>query len=164
MGVDAAGLRGDVVGEGVEVGGLDFGCLAVGEDFLDDGVNTEQGGEGLLVGFVLAGFGFLGLIQELEVIEEDLAELFRGGDVERGAGVGLDRFRELVYGLLEVDGYGLEGFQIDGDSLHFHADEDGEEGRFDFEIDFFLATFLEERPEFLGELVGDVGVLGGVFG
>lgn len=77
MGVDAAGLRGDVVWEGVEVGGLELGGFAVAEDFLDDRVDAEEGGKGLLVGLVLAGFGFLGLFEELEVIEEDLAELFR---------------------------------------------------------------------------------------
>ena len=76
MSVDTVCLRGDVCGEGIKVGGLELCSFAVGEDFLDDGVDAEEGGEGLLVGFVLAGFGFLGLVEELEVIEEDLAELF----------------------------------------------------------------------------------------
>ena len=75
-----------------------------------------------------------------------------------------DGFCELVDGLLEIDADGLEGFGIDGDAFHFHANEDGEEGGFDFGEDFVLAGFLEERAEFFGELEGDVGVLGGVFG
>ena len=36
-----------------------------------------EGGERLFVGLVLAGLGFLRLVGEAELVEEDLAELFR---------------------------------------------------------------------------------------
>jgi hypothetical protein len=127
-------------------------------------VDAEEGGEGLLVRLVLAGGGFLGLIEELEVLEEDLAELLGGGDVEGGAGVGFDGFRELVDALLEIDADILKGSGVDGDAFHFHADEDGEERGFDFGKDGFHAAPGEDGAELCGELEGDIGVFGGVFG
>ena len=127
-------------------------------------MDAEEGGEGLFVGLVLAGGSFLGLVQQLQVIEEDLAELLWGGDVEGCAGVGFDGFRELVDALLKIDADILERAGIDGDALHFHADEDGEEGGFDLGKNRCHAAFREDGAEFCGELEGDVGVLGGVFG
>ena len=106
MGVDAAGFRNDVVRQRVEVGGLEFGGFAPGEDVGDDRVFAFERGERLLVGLVLAGLGFLRLVGEAEVVEEDFAELFGRGDVERAVGVAVDGFREFVDLLLEFDADG----------------------------------------------------------
>ena len=64
MGVDAPGFRRDVRRQGVEVGGFELGRFPPGEDVGDDGVLAFQGGEGLLVGLVLPGFGFLRLVSQ----------------------------------------------------------------------------------------------------
>ena len=77
MGVDAAGGGLDVLRQGIDVGGLQLGDLAVFEDGIDDGMAARKRGEGLFVGLVLAGAGLLRFVDELEFIEEDLAELFR---------------------------------------------------------------------------------------
>ena len=62
VGVDALVVGGDVVGEGVDVGGLELGGLAIEEDVGGDGVVDGEEGEGLFVGFVLAGFCLFGFV------------------------------------------------------------------------------------------------------
>ncbi len=163
-GVDAAGFQLDVIWEGIEVCGFQFRSLAPGKNFLDDGVHAKEGGECLLVGLVLAGFGLLRLVEEVQVVEEDLAELLGGAEIEGGAGVAFDCFCELVNGLLEIDADGIEGIRVDGDAFHFHAHEHREQRTLDGGPDFVLSGFLEERAELFRDLPGDVGVLGGVFG
>ena len=76
MGVDAAGVGGAMLGEGVDVGRLEFGGLAVFKDIGHDGVFGRELREGLFVGFELAGFCLLGLFHELHFTEENFAQLF----------------------------------------------------------------------------------------
>jgi hypothetical protein len=109
MGVDAARFRNDVAGQCVEIGGLEFGGLAPCKDVVDDRVLAFEGGEGLFVGLVLAGLGFLRLVGEAELVEEDFAELFGRGDVEGTVGVFVDRFRKFVDLLLEFRADGRRG-------------------------------------------------------
>ena len=75
-GVDAAGPGEDRGGQRVGVSGLEFGALAVFEETADDLVFRPQRDEGLFVGGVLAGTGFLRRVGNLQAIEQDFAELF----------------------------------------------------------------------------------------
>ena len=75
----------------------------------------------------------------------------------------VDRFRELVDLDLQLVADDAERRGIDGDALHFHADEDGQQRAFDVVEDGFLTGFGEERADFLCELESDIGILGGVF-
>jgi len=155
VGVDASTVRLDVVGEGVDVGGLEFGGLAVGEDVGDDVVFVGEGLEGLLVGFELAGFCFLGLFDEFHFTEEDFAELFGGVEVEFLASFAVDVGGEVIECFFEVGADGGEGFGVEGDALGFDLDEGGEEGEFDVLGDGELAAFFEAGFEEFVELVGD---------
>ena len=67
--MDAAGLRVDQVGEGVEVGALQLGQLAPGLDLLDDRVLVADLGEDAGVGRE-AGFA-AALAGQAELLEED---------------------------------------------------------------------------------------------
>ena len=75
MSVEAAGFRHQVVGQGVQIGRFELGCLAPGKDFADDRMLALKGGKRLFVGSVLAGFGLLGFLVEVELSEKNLAEL-----------------------------------------------------------------------------------------
>ena len=132
MGVDAPGFRDDVGGQRVEVGGLELGGLAIGEDVADDRVLAFERGERLLVGFVLAGLGLLRLVGETELVEEDFSQLLGRGDVERAVGVDVDGFRQLVDLDLQLVADDAKRGGIDGDALHFHADEHRQQRAFDF--------------------------------
>ncbi len=121
-------------------------------------------GECLFVGLVLPGLGFLRLVGEAEFVEEDFAELFGRGDVECPSGVALDGLRQSVDLLLEFHADVLERVRVDGDALHFHADEHGQQRAFDLMEDFLLPCLREQRAEFRRELPCHVRILGGVFG
>lgn len=130
VGVDALGGGLDVGGECVDVGGFEFGGFAPGEDVWDDGVSGLEGEEGLFVGFELSGFGFFGFVGEVEVVEEDVAELFGGGEVEGCTGVLLDACFEFLEACFELVRNVGECEVVDADALALHAHEDGEEGCF----------------------------------
>ena len=93
MGVNAACRWHDVLWQRVEIGRLELGGFAPCEDVTDDRMLALKGAKRLLVSFVLAGLGFLRLVDEAEVVEEDFAKLFGRGDVEGSAGVLLDALR-----------------------------------------------------------------------
>ena len=140
LGVDAAGFFHDVAGQGIEVGALELGGLAVFEDLVDDRVLAGEGRQGLLVGFELAGLGLLRLVGEAELVEEDLAELLGRVEVEGAAGEDGDRLGELVDPLLELAADLDEGGGVDGDAFHFHTDEDRKERALDVLEDVLLAV------------------------
>lgn len=125
-------------------------------------MGAEEGLEDLLVGLVLAGGGFFGLVEELQFFEEDLAELFGGVQVEGGTGEVGDATIEFGGLFFELEAEVLEDGDVDGDADVFHAGEDGKEGGFDLSEDAILAALGEEVAEELGELPGDVGVFGSV--
>ena len=162
--MDAARAGPDGRGQGVGVGGFELSGGAVFEQALDDLVVGREGGEGLLVGGVLAGFGFLGRGAELQEVEEDLAELAGGVQVEGGAGEPIDGLLGFVHFLRELGGEVGQRGGVHGDALEFHVHEHGDQRRFDFVEDALLALLLEQRFEGGAELPGDIGVFGGVFG
>ena len=125
-------------------------------------MGAEEGLEDLLVGLVLAGGGFFGLVEELQFFEEDLAELFGGVQIEGGTGEVGDAAVEFGGLFFELETEVLEDGDVDGDAGIFHAGEDREEGGFDLGEDAILAAFGKEVAEEFGELPGDVGVFGGV--
>ena len=86
VGVHAAGLGVDRVGQGVDVGALEFGELAVFQQVGDDRVLGREAGEHLLVGGELSGLGLLGLFDEFEFVEKNFAELLGRVEVELVAG------------------------------------------------------------------------------
>ena len=142
VGVDALVVGGDVVGEGVDVGRLELGGLAIEEDVGGDGVLDGEEGEGLLVGGVLAGFCFFRFVDQFEFFEEDFAKLFGGVEVEFLSGGGGDGLGEVVDAVGEVDADFGEEVGVEGDAFGFHLHEDGEEGGFDGLVDFGEFVFF----------------------
>ena len=71
MRVDAPGFRDDVVRQGIEIGGLELRGFSPSQHIGDDWVLALQCGEGLLVRLVLAGFGLLRFISQIELIKKD---------------------------------------------------------------------------------------------
>ena len=84
-GVDAA-FGVDELREGVEVGGLELGELAVFEDEGGDGVVLGELFEDVLRGGDDFAFAVLHGLGEEHLVEEDVAELLGGVDVEAVAG------------------------------------------------------------------------------
>ena len=103
-------------------------------------MSAGEFGEDVFVGDVLAGAGFFGFIDELEVIEEDLAELFGGIEIEASACGGDDGGFELSDQGFEDAAGGAEDGGVDADAGGFHGGEDGEERGFDVVED--LLQFL----------------------
>ena len=134
------------------------------EHFRNDGMERREGDEGLLIGGILAGLGFLRVLDQREFAKEDFAELLGRADVERSAGV-------LVDGSFQSREVGAQFFAdfferggIEADAFVFHGGENGQERRFDLGEDAFLARFPEERGEFGVELKREVGAFHGAAG
>ena len=118
-----------------------------------------EGAQGLLVGLVLPGLGFLRFLDQLELFKKDLADLLGRSQVEfRSRGV-IDLLLQCLDSFLENHPDLGENFGVDPDALLFHADDGGNKGTFDLEEDPFLLGFLELIPQDPGELPGDVGIL-----
>ena len=90
MSMDAVGHGVDGVGQGVDVSGFEFAQLAVLEEFGHDGMRVGKSCEDLLICGILPGPRLLRLFDELELIEENFAELLRGVEVKGATGCLVD--------------------------------------------------------------------------
>ena len=121
-------------------------------------VFQDVGAGGIGIGLALHAAG------DLQAVEEDLAQLFRGADVE------LFRRRWTVDFLFQLDellregiGHAVQGVAVDLDAGHLHVGQHGDEGAFEGFIDGGDAGAVELRLEELPEAQGHIGVFGGVF-
>ncbi len=146
-------------GQRVEVGALELLELAVLDDEGGDGVVLGELFEDVLRGgddFALAVLHRLG---QAHLVEEDVAELLGGVDVEAVAGVGVDALGEVVDRRRRggEDMLAEEG-GVDADAGLLHAQEDGDEGEVDGRVDvrasgevaFGVAGLTRRGEEHLG--------------
>jgi hypothetical protein len=113
-----------------------------GENVGDDRMLPFQRRERLLVRLVLAGFGFLRLVRQAQLVEQDLAQLLRRGDVERAVRMAVDRLCQPIdLDLKFVANHGQRG-GIDGDAFHFHRHQHRLQGSLDATQDRCLTGLL----------------------
>ncbi len=113
--MNAPGAGKDRLGQGIDVGALELRGLAVGEEVAHDLVFGGESGEGLLGGLILSGLGLLGLVVEVEALEENLADLLGRIEIEGRAG-------RLIDGLLVFGDAGGEEFAGLGEGGGIDAD------------------------------------------
>ena len=111
----------------------------------------------------VAGGGF-GDDRQVELFEEDFAELLRGVDVELLAGeledVRFDRFEALFQPLRNL----IEHAGVEPDAGVLHRRKDVDEREFDVAGNVEHVAVLQAPLQFVGEAEGNVGVLAGVRG
>ena len=66
----------------------------------------------ILAGAVTAGFGLLRFLVQLQAVEKDLADLFRGVDVEFRAGQLVNLLLQFVHGCGQFSGGLLERYRV----------------------------------------------------
>ncbi len=157
-GVDAAGLRVDIGRQRIGVGAAQLGEAAPVQHQLGDGM--ALGGHVLQhigVRGPRAGLGFAAAFQ-LELAEQDVAQLLGRADVEFLAGELVDLGFHLRLRLAEIVGQAAQQIGIDGDAFALHVGQDRDERAFERFIDRALAFNGEARMQQQIKPQRDVGV------
>ncbi len=160
-GVDAAGLRLDLVDERVGIGRFQLLELAPVED-----AARQIVGEGELlqhrgVGRIGAGLALLAAGQA-ELAEQHVAQLLRRADVELVAGEDIGLALVLGHALREIRGEGVQRLAVDLDALPLHLGDDRRERPLDRLVERGHALADEAPPEQRMQAQHHVGKLGGV--
>ena len=113
--------------ERVEVGAFELLELAVFEDPGGDFVLRSARPSRMSCAVEMAlPLPYLMGCGEAHLVEEDVAELLGGVDVEAVAGAGVDALGEVVDGDGEAGGHFAEEGGVDADAVLLHAEEDGD--------------------------------------
>ena len=116
-GMHAPVLRGNIRGEGLDIGGKELFDGPVFQDFVHDGVPVRNGEKGGLVRAVLAPCAAFGLGVQGQTVKQELSHLLGGGDVQlRVSGHFPDAVLPLRQLFPQTVGKDLELGQV-----HFHA-------------------------------------------
>ena len=162
LGVDAAVLRADVLGQGVQVGALQLHVFPVGQDVFHDGMERRQGGKGFLIRDELPGFRLFGLLHQLQFPEKEIAELLGGIQVERVARGRLDLCAQVLNDGPHLDGSFFQRLRKNTDTREFHVCEHRQQGKFHRAEQFLHAAvrylFLQNGRQ----LKGDVRIFRGI--
>ena len=114
---------------------MSFCELAVLDDQRGDGVRFGELFEDVLRGGDDLALAVLHRLGQEHLVEEHIAELLGGVDVEAMAGVGVDLLGEVVDLDGEARGHLAEELGVDADAGLLHAEEDGDEGQVDGVVD-----------------------------
>ena len=159
-GMDPAGFRVDQFRQGVGVSPLQLGKGAVLQHLGGDRMILGQFGQDLDISGP-AGFG-LPALGQLELLEQNLAQLLRRSNIERPTGQFVDdRFQILQLGG-HVRRQGIEKIGVDADAGLLHVDQNLQQGHFHVPEQFFLLGFGNHRQQFFTKPQGDVRILGGI--
>ena len=150
----------DQVRQRVEVGVLQLGQLAPGLDLLDDRVLVADLGEDAGVGRE-AGFAAT-LAGQLELLEEDAADLLRRADRELLLGQLEDLPFEGVDPLAEAGADLGQALGVELQPLAFHRREDVDQRQLDLAQQRLQAELLDPRPLVLGQGGDEARLLGRV--
>ena len=116
-GMHAPVLRGNIRGEGLDIGGKELFDGPVFQDFVHDGVPVRDGEEGGLVRAVLALGTALGLGVQGQLVKQELSHLFGGGDVQLRL---IGHFPDAVFPLRQLFPQTV-GKDLELGQVHFHA-------------------------------------------
>ena len=111
---------------------------------------------------VASGLSLLGLVDDLELIEEHFAYLLTAVDIDRMADEGVDLFLEKGKSLLELLGLPSKTRFIQAHALPLHPEEDKHQRHLYLLEELRESGLLHASREVLIEEVGDVGVFGSV--
>jgi len=162
--VDAAGLGVDQARQGVGVSRFELRRLAVIEDLPDQRMERGQLLEHVLgCRKTLCRLGFPGR-RQLELAEQDLAELLGRIDVELGSAGFVDRLLEAAEVRLELGREGPEGFPVDFHSDPLHVGQDLDQRLLKAPVEGVEFFGLDPGPEEAADLERVIRVLGGVRG
>ena len=161
-GVDAAGLGVELAHQGIGVGALELGDLAVLHDLDRQRMALRrQVLEDADVGRPRAVLVAPAARQVL-LVEQDLAQLLGRADVERPAGELVELLLELEHALLELGRELAQLRRVDLDAGLLHAEQHRDQRPLDGLVDADHVLAGEPGLELRPQLHGDVGVLGGV--
>jgi len=118
--------------------------------------------EYLLVGGILAGFGFFGIGVDLQLLEEDIPQLFGRRDVKLHSGKGEDLLLQGDDLQAEFAGILIEGPGVDAYTRKLHIGQYRHQGHLQL-IKKLVQIVLSQKglQEFL-ELEGEVSILAGI--
>ena len=139
------------------------------KDQIDDGMGAAQGLENGGVGGVAACLGASGFapaeqLGQLQLSEEDLAQLLGGGQVECVPHRFVCLLHQLNQALTQVAAHCLEHGCVQGDAPELHGHEDGGQGHLDIREQLPRGVALHVDEEAVPETEGHVGVGAGIGG
>ncbi len=161
-GVHAAGLGVELAHQGVGVGALELGDLAMLHDL--DGQRMTLGREVLQDADVGRPRAVLvaPAARQILLVEQDLAQLLGRADIEGTAGELVQFLLELEHPLLELGRQRAKPRRIDLDAGLLHAEQHRDERPLDGLVHGDHVLVRQPGLELGPQLHGDVGVLGGV--
>ena len=152
----------DQFGQGLDIGAEELLHPSVVKDLPDDGMLVPKLLQHLFACGVASGLSLLGLVDDLELVEEHFAYLLTAVDIDRMADEGVDLFLEKGKSFLELLGLTGKTRFVQAHALPLHPEEHKHQGHLDLLEELRESRLLHSCREVLIEEVGNVGVLGSV--
>ena len=159
-GVQAAGRGTEQRRQRVDIGGLEFGKLAVLQHQARDFVVFGEAFEDIDRRRDRLAFAVLHRLGQVELVEENVAELLGRIDVEFDAGEPVNFFGLGVNLALQAGRHFGESAGIDLHAGLFHAGEHWDEGKVDVFVELRQPGLLDFVAQRGGQTAGDVGSFG----
>ena len=158
MGIDAPRFRHDERFQAIEISGNEFLQGPEVQDLVYHGMLVAQGVEDGTVRRIAR----LGLLddRQLQLLEEDDAELFRRIDVEGLAGVVVNGFFQGISLAGQFALHGHEAVRIDSEAVHFHDGQRMDERFFDGIVELCQGCLIQFSCRFGPDLEGKGGIAG----
>ena len=158
MGIDAPRFRHDERFQAIEISGNEFLQGPEVQNLVDHGMLVAQGVEDGTVRRIAR----LGLLddRQLQLLEEDDAELFRRIDVEGLAGVVVNGFFQGISLAGQFALHGHEAVRIDSEAVHFHDGQRMDERFFDGIVELCQGCLIQFSCRFGPDLEGKSGIAG----